>query len=122
MSDNRATAAQMGLWDEELPDAHDGNARRRRPPRLIKPALPTNPTHEPRLPIDPSSTPPVRPQLDVQQLWDADRVAAYLGVPKQTLYAWRHSGKGPKGFRVGKHLRWHAHTVAEWTLALERDQ
>jgi len=63
-----------------------------------------------------------RPELDIQDLWDAARVAAYLGVPKQTLYAWRHTGNGPKGFRVGKHLRWHPHTVVEWTLALERDQ
>ncbi|MCK9822281.1 helix-turn-helix domain-containing protein [Nocardioides cavernae] len=77
---------------------------------------------------EPSTTAPPapqavqRPKLDIQDLWDAARVAAYLGVPKQTLYAWRHTRNGPKGFRVGKHLRWHPYTVVEWTLSLERDQ
>lgn len=122
MSDDRTVSAQAGFWDEELPYAHDRKAPRRRPSRPIKTALPTNPTSEPQLPSDPSPTPPVRPQLDVHDLWDANRVAAYLSVPKQTLYAWRHSGKGPKGFRVGKHLRWRARSVVEWTLELERDQ
>jgi excisionase family DNA binding protein len=60
--------------------------------------------------------------MEFQELWDIDDVANYLGVPKQTIYAWRHTGKGPKGFRVGKDLRWHARTVIAWTLGLERDQ
>ncbi len=122
MSDDRTSAAQMALWEEEVLDAHDGDARRRRPSQPIKTALATSLKREPQPPVDLRPTPPGVPQLDVHDLWDANRVAAYLSLPKQTLYAWRHSGKGPKGFRVGKHLRWRAQTVVEWTLELERDQ
>lgn len=56
------------------------------------------------------------------ELWTIDQVATYLGVPKQTVYGWRTTGYGPHGFRVGKHLRWHATTVLAWTADLERDQ
>ncbi len=32
-------------------------------------------------------------------------VADYLGVPVATVYAWRTRGLGPRGIRVGKHVR-----------------
>jgi excisionase family DNA binding protein len=72
----------------------------------------------------PAALPEQRPAapVEVQELWDIHQVSDYLGVPKQTIYGWRHEGKGPKGFRVGRHLRWHARTVIAWTLGLERDQ
>jgi excisionase family DNA binding protein len=60
--------------------------------------------------------------VEYQELWDVDDVASYLGVPKQTIYAWRHNGYGPQGFRVGKHLRFRAATVVAWTLGLEHGQ
>jgi hypothetical protein len=122
MSYDGSEQEQPCLWDEESPHAHGQNAARRRPSQPTQAALPNSPTSEPQPPIAIRPAPPTRPELDVQDLWDADRVAGYLGVPKQTLYAWRHSGNGPRGFRVGKHLRWHPRTVVEWTLALERDQ
>ena len=122
MSGDENVQKQPGLWDEEMPSADRHDPPRRHQLRANKTATRTMSAGEPQ----PKTTPPVLqatpPELNVQDLWDADRVAAYLGVPKQTLYAWRHSGNGPKGFRVGKHLRWHPHTVVEWTLTLERDQ
>ena len=51
-----------------------------------------------------------------------DDVSIFLGVPKRTIYAWRTAGKGPKGFRVGKHLRWHPRTVFAWSLQQEDEQ
>ncbi|MCF6379309.1 helix-turn-helix domain-containing protein [Nocardioides KLBMP 9356] len=63
-----------------------------------------------------------RGMVDASELWTIDEVAAYLGVPKQTVYCWRTSGYGPAGFRVGKHLRWRASTVIAWTLELERQR
>ncbi|MDQ2755844.1 MAG: helix-turn-helix domain-containing protein [Actinomycetota bacterium] len=60
--------------------------------------------------------------MEHQALWDIDDLAAYLGVPKQTIYAWRTTGYGPKGIRIGKHLRWRATTVVTWTLELEQGQ
>ncbi len=60
--------------------------------------------------------------VDAQELWDIDAVASYLGVAKQTIYSWRTTGYGPAGFRVGKHLRWRAATVIDWTVRLEDKQ
>lgn len=34
-----------------------------------------------------------------------DDVAAWLGKPKNTLYAWHSRGKGPRAIRVGNTLR-----------------
>lgn len=48
-----------------------------------------------------------------ERLWTAADLAAYLGVPVKTIYTWRAKGRGPKGFRVGKHLRWRVATVFE---------
>ena len=60
--------------------------------------------------------------VEAQELWDIDDVADYLGVTKQTIYSWRTTGYGPAGFRVGKHLRWRAATVINWTVRLEETQ
>lgn len=64
---------------------------------------------------------PLKP-MDYSELWTIEDVANYLGVPKQTIYSWRHTGYGPKGFRVGKHLRWRSAAVIAWTLGLEKDE
>ena len=34
-----------------------------------------------------------------------DSIAEELGVPIRTIYAWRMQGKGPRGYRFGKHIR-----------------
>ncbi|WP_448613342.1 helix-turn-helix transcriptional regulator [Modestobacter sp. URMC 112] len=41
-------------------------------------------------------------------------MAAFVGVPKQTLYVWRAQSKGPRGIRVGKHLRYRWSDVDAW--------
>jgi excisionase family DNA binding protein len=41
-------------------------------------------------------------------------VAAYLGVPVQTLYVWRTKGEGPPAVRVGRHLRYRWSDVDTW--------
>lgn len=89
---------QPVLWDEQ---GGEPQQRRRTPPLL--------PVQRPAKP------------MEFRALWDIEEVASYLGVPKQTVYSRRQSGYGPKGFRVGKHLRWRAATVIEWTLGLERE-
>jgi len=40
------------------------------------------------------------------RLWTAEETAAYLQIPKATLYQWRYLGIGPKAGRVGRHLRY----------------
>ncbi|HEX3592091.1 MAG TPA: helix-turn-helix domain-containing protein [Pseudonocardiaceae bacterium] len=49
-----------------------------------------------------------------ERLWTVDDVSTYLGVPKQTLYQWRTRGYGPRGCRVGKHVRYRRADVDAW--------
>ena len=39
------------------------------------------------------------------RLLTLNQVAEYLGVPLATLYQWRHRGEGPRGIKVGGHVR-----------------
>ena len=41
-------------------------------------------------------------------------VADYLQVPVKTLYQWRYQGKGPRAYRVGRHLRYRWEDVEAW--------
>jgi len=43
-----------------------------------------------------------------------DEVAAWLGKPKNTLYAWHSRGKGPRAIRVGNTLRYRRSEVERW--------
>lgn len=54
------------------------------------------------------------PLLGIQEL------AEYLGVPVRTIYDWRQTGHGPRGFRVGRHLKFAVSDVAAWVEA-QRD-
>jgi len=48
-------------------------------------------------------------------------VADYLGLPVKTLYQWRSTGRGPRGLRVGKHVRYRWSDVETW-LDSQADQ
>lgn len=48
------------------------------------------------------------------KLWGIKEVAAYLGVPVQTLYQWRSKGYGPRGMRIGKYVRFRPEDVERW--------
>ena len=41
-------------------------------------------------------------------------LALALGVPVRTVYAWRSQGKGPRGYRLGKHVRFKRTDVDVW--------
>ncbi|WP_017974326.1 helix-turn-helix transcriptional regulator [Actinopolyspora halophila] len=41
-------------------------------------------------------------------------VADYLQVPAKTLYSWRSDGKGPTGYRIGRHIRYRWDDIDEW--------
>ncbi len=41
-------------------------------------------------------------------------LADLLGVPLETIYQWRRKGTGPRGFRVGRHLRYDPEAVRRW--------
>lgn len=51
---------------------------------------------------------------EVDRLMSAEEVAAFLSVPVTTLYQWRHHGVGPRGMRVGRHLRYRRQELDDW--------
>ena len=54
------------------------------------------------------------PMERLDELFSPQDLAGYLDVPVNTVYAWRHRGLGPAGFRVGRHLRFRRSDVEEW--------
>jgi excisionase family DNA binding protein len=55
-----------------------------------------------------------------QRLLSPDEVAVFLGVPLRTIYRWRSRGDGPRGYRIGRHVRYRARDVEHW-LEWHRD-
>lgn len=45
-------------------------------------------------------------------------LADLLGVPIETVYQWRRKRTGPRGFRVGRHLRYDPEDVRRWVQSL----
>lgn len=45
-------------------------------------------------------------------------LADLLGVPVETVYQWRRKDTGPRGFRVGRHLRYDPEDVRAWVASL----
>lgn len=50
----------------------------------------------------------------MKALMDSKDLAAYLGVPLQTLYKWRTTGGGPRAIRLGRALHWRTEEVERW--------
>ena len=53
-------------------------------------------------------------KLGLEPLPGVGELAEYLGVPVQTIYDWRLSGRAPRAFKLGKHLRFAVSDVQEW--------
>lgn len=49
------------------------------------------------------------------------QLAVQLGVSIQTLYDLRSQGRGPRGFRVGRELRFRISEIDTWLAQLEDD-
>jgi excisionase family DNA binding protein len=49
-----------------------------------------------------------------QHFLSPTELAEYLGVPVQTVYAWRHYGTGPRSSKVGRHVRYRRTDVDAW--------
>ncbi len=57
------------------------------------------------------------PPVDPPEFLTVDELAAYLRIPKNTIYFWRSRNLGPPAHVVGKHLRFHRPDVVAWLLA-----
>ena len=64
--------------------------------------------------IEPSVSEQIVESLD--RLLTVLELAEYLRVPTATIYTWRYQGKGPPGFRVGRHLRYREGDVEAWLI------
>lgn len=49
-----------------------------------------------------------------ERLESPQDIADYLGVPIDTIYGWRSRGIGPRGMRVGRHVRYRRRDVDDW--------
>ena len=47
-------------------------------------------------------------------LLSTPQLAAFLGVPVATIYAWRYKGHGPCGIKVGRYTRYRQADVDGW--------
>lgn len=50
----------------------------------------------------------------VEPWWSPEYLAACLGIPVRTVYAWRYRGEGPKGYKIGRHVRYRPEDVEAW--------
>jgi excisionase family DNA binding protein len=55
----------------------------------------------------------LRPVCDEPLISMAD-VAARLGMPVETLRRWRKHGRGPQGYRLGRHVQFRWSEVETW--------
>lgn len=50
----------------------------------------------------------------MESLMTTEQLAEFLQVPLATLYQWRHKRTGPKGIKIGKHVRYRRADVEAW--------
>jgi excisionase family DNA binding protein len=62
----------------------------------------------------------MHPFPGLEPVLTTSELAAHLGVPVQTIHDLRHTGRGPRGFRVGRELRYRVSEVQEWLAQLEQ--
>lgn len=55
----------------------------------------------------------------LEPVFSLSELAGRLGVPAQTIYDLRSQGRGPRGFRLGKELKFRASEVEAWLRRLE---
>ena len=55
----------------------------------------------------------------IEPVLTLSELAAHLSVSVQTLYDLRSKGRGPRGFRVGRELRFRRSEVDAWLARLE---
>ncbi|MEU5197567.1 helix-turn-helix domain-containing protein [Streptomyces scabiei] len=56
--------------------------------------------------------------LPAQYLTPEDLVVMLRLPSVETVYQWRRKGVGPRGFRVGRHLRFDPEDVQTWVASL----
>ena len=66
--------------------------------------------------------PAARPRLQlIERALSLSELCAHLQVSAQTIYDLRSQGRGPRGFRVGRELRFRISEVEAWLERMEQD-
>jgi len=69
-----------------------------------------------------AENPADRPQLRlIEQVLSLSERCAHLQVSAQTIYDLRSQGRGQRGFRVGRELRFRISEVEAWLARMEQD-
>ncbi len=65
---------------------------------------------------NPAGIPPKdEPKLGMPEaLLSVDDLARILRVPKATIYRWRSTGDGPRGYSIGRYVRFRWPDVEAW--------
>lgn len=50
----------------------------------------------------------------MDKLFTPEDLSEFLAVPVATLYQWRHRRVGPRGFSIGRHVRYTQAEVERW--------
>jgi excisionase family DNA binding protein len=53
-------------------------------------------------------------ESQVPELLTVDDLARLLRVPKATIYRWRTTGDGPRGYTIGRYVRFRRAEVEAW--------
>lgn len=75
---------------------------------------PTTPPPPPGPKTPPPPASPKKGDSGPRALATTEQVSEYLGVPVNTLYQWRRLHKGPKGARIGRHVKYRWADVEAW--------
>lgn len=59
--------------------------------------------------------------ISEQEFLTTAEVAAWLRMPESSVRWWRHSGKGPASFSVGKRVLYRRTVVEAWIAEQERE-
>ena len=59
-------------------------------------------------------------RLGLEPLLGVTELAEYFGVPAQRIYDWRLTGVGPRGYRLGRELKFPVSEIRRWLA--ERDE
>jgi excisionase family DNA binding protein len=63
-----------------------------------------------------------RPGLQlIEQVLSLTELCEHLHVSAQTIYDLRSQGRGPKGFRVGRELRFRISEIEAWLARMETE-
>lgn len=52
--------------------------------------------------------------LTDEPMWTMEQLGEFLQIPVKTIRNWRSEGAGPRGYRVGRYVRFKRSDVMDW--------